>query len=117
MFNHISTAYSFPHEQTLFEKPYDPPADPHRIIKSMEHLHEDEVELMAKKILGSYPNSYTFTKALGEALVNEAFDKKNLPGMILRPSIVIPTINEPVKGWTGKSAMVKSASYSIEVFR
>lgn len=48
---------------------------------------------MAKEILKQLPNSYAFTKALAEALVNEACQKDNLPAMILRPSIVIPTLN------------------------
>lgn len=47
---------------------------------------------MAKKILGNLPNSYAFTKALAEALVNDACQNDNLPAMILRPSIVIPTL-------------------------
>lgn len=100
MFGYVSTSYCHLHENFLLEKPYDPPADPYKIIKSVEFLHEDEVELMAKKILGNLPNSYAFTKALAEALVNEACEKQKLPAMILRPSIVVPTLQEPVAGWT-----------------
>ena len=59
---------------------------------------------MSKKILGSLPNSYAFTKSLAEALVNEACLKQNLPAMILRPSIVIPTFIDPIPGWTDKYA-------------
>lgn len=103
MFGYMSTSYCHLHESFLLEKPYDPPADPHKIIKSVELLHEDEVELMSKKILGTLPNTYAFTKALAEALVNEASEKYNLPAMILRPSIVIPTFTDPVAGWTGLS--------------
>lgn len=55
---------------------------------------------MAKDILKSLPNSYAFTKALAEALVNEAVVKQKLPAMILRPSIVIPTYIDPIPGWT-----------------
>lgn len=100
MFGYMSTAYCHLHESFLIEKPYDPPADPHKIIKSVEYMNEDEVEMMSAKILGKLPNSYAFTKALAEALVNEACEKHNLPAMILRPSIVIPTYQEPVSGWT-----------------
>lgn len=100
MFGYMSTSYCHLHESFLLEKPYDPPADPHKIIKSVELLHEDEVEMMSKKILGTLPNSYAFTKALAEALVNEACLTQNLPAMILRPSIVIPTYEDPVSGWT-----------------
>lgn len=100
MFTYMSTSYCHLHESFLLEKPYEPPADPYKIIKSVELLKEEEVELMAKKILGTLPNSYAFTKALAEALVNEACEKQNLPAMILRPSIVIPTFMDPVAGWT-----------------
>jgi hypothetical protein len=100
MFGYMSTAYCHLNESFLLEKSYDPPADPRKIIKSVELLHEDEVELMSKKILGSLPNSYAFTKALAEALVNEACEKQKLPVMILRPSIVIPTYSDPIAGWT-----------------
>lgn len=100
MFGYMSTAYCHLHENFLLEKPYDPPTDPHKIIKSIELLDTEDVELLATKILGNLPNSYAFTKALAEALVNEACDKRGLPAMILRPSIVLPTYQEPVAGWT-----------------
>jgi alcohol-forming fatty acyl-CoA reductase len=100
MFSYMSTSYCHLNETFLLEKPYNPPADPHKIIKTVELLHEDEVELVAKKILGNLPNSYAFTKSLAEALVTEACEKHKLPAMILRPSIVLPTYMEPVSGWT-----------------
>lgn len=116
MFGHMSTAYCHLNESFLLEKPYDPPADPVKIIKSVELLHEDEVELMAKKILGNLPNSYAFTKALAEALVNEACIKHKLPAMILRPSIVIPTYMDPIPGWTdnlnGPAGMMSEPSWT-----
>ncbi|ENN78884.1 hypothetical protein YQE_04673, partial [Dendroctonus ponderosae] len=49
-------------------------------------------------ILQDIPNTYAFTKALGEALVVEQHGK--LPVMILRPSVVIPIWKEPIPGWT-----------------
>lgn len=117
MFGYMSTSYCHLNESFLLEKPYDPPADPHKIIKSVELLHEDEVELLAKKILGTLPNSYAFTKALAEALVNEACEKHNLPAMILRPSIVIPTYMDPVPGWTdnlnGPAGMMVGAGKGV----
>nr|CAD7575331.1 unnamed protein product [Timema californicum] len=47
---------------------------------------------------GDLPNTYAFTKALSEGLVNEQMDK--LPVLILRPSIVVPVWKEPLPGWT-----------------
>ncbi|XP_075988837.1 putative fatty acyl-CoA reductase CG5065 [Anticarsia gemmatalis] len=98
LFIHISTSYCHLHEKLLEEKPYPPPADPHQIIQTMEWMDEDAVAAVTPKLLDKLPNSYAFTKALGEALVVEAMD--HIPAMVLRPSIVIPIWQEPVPGWT-----------------
>lgn len=50
------------------------------------------------RILGDLPNTYAFTKALGESLVCERMN--DIPAIILRPSIVIPIYKEPIPGWT-----------------
>ncbi|KAK0166937.1 hypothetical protein PV327_004403 [Microctonus hyperodae] len=98
LFAHISTAYCHLEEKVLGEKPYPPPADPHKIIKCVEWMDDDVVEAMTEKILGNFPNTYAFTKALSEGLVEEAMP--HLPIIILRPSIVIPVWKEPLPGWT-----------------
>ncbi|XP_072934147.1 putative fatty acyl-CoA reductase CG5065 [Epargyreus clarus] len=98
LFVHISTAYCHLHEKLLEEKPYDPPADPHRVLATVELLDDEGVEAIAPMLLNKLPNSYAFTKALGEALAVEAMQE--IPVMILRPSIVIPIWREPVPGWT-----------------
>ncbi|XP_071441027.1 putative fatty acyl-CoA reductase CG5065 [Hetaerina americana] len=97
-FVHVSTAYCHLDQEILLEKPYPPPADPHKIIKCMELLEDNIAESMTKTILGKLPNTYAFTKALSEGLVVEYMDK--LPVIILRPSIVIPIWKEPIPGWT-----------------
>lgn len=66
----------------LGEKPYPPPADPHKIIKCVEWMDDDVVEAMTEKILGNLPNTYAFTKALSEGLVEEAMP--HIPAVILR---------------------------------
>nr|CAD7433814.1 unnamed protein product [Timema monikensis] len=98
LFMHISTAYCHLQEKILYEKMYNPPADPHSIIKCMESVDDDVAEAMTKKVLGDLPNTYAFTKALSEGLVNEQMDK--MPVLILRPSIVVPVWKEPLPGWT-----------------
>ncbi|RZC42844.1 NAD binding 4, Sterile, Epimerase, 3Beta HSD, and/or RmlD sub bind domain containing protein, partial [Asbolus verrucosus] len=55
-------------------------------------FHEEEVLL-----LGDYPNTYTYSKALAEKLVVEQMD--DLPVIIVRPSIVCPTWQQPICGW------------------
>ncbi|XP_014296152.1 putative fatty acyl-CoA reductase CG5065 isoform X1 [Microplitis demolitor] len=98
VFAHISTAYCHLEEKVLGEKAYPPPADPHKIIKCVEWMDDDVVEAMTGKILGALPNTYAFTKALSEGLVEEAM--AHIPAIILRPSIVIPIWQEPLPGWT-----------------
>ncbi|XP_054090510.1 fatty acyl-CoA reductase 1 [Zeugodacus cucurbitae] len=98
LFAYVSTAYCHLHIKTLYEKPYDPPANPHQVMQACEWLTDDEVSTIEKKILGDIPNTYAYTKSLAEALVVEKFDE--LPTIILRPSIVIPIWKEPLPGWT-----------------
>lgn len=97
-FLHISTAYCQVKEKVLYEKLYPPPADPYKIIKCAEWLEDDVLNAMTQKVLGDYPNTYAYTKALSEGLVAEQMDK--LPVVILRPSIVVPVWKEPLPGWT-----------------
>ncbi|KAJ0182890.1 hypothetical protein K1T71_000866 [Dendrolimus kikuchii] len=99
VFIHISTSYCHLNEKLLEEKPYPPPADPHQIIDTMEWMDEKTAIAVTPKLLNKLPNSYAFTKALGEALVVEAMDH-GLPAMVLRPSIVIPIWRDPIPGWT-----------------
>ncbi|XP_049879479.1 fatty acyl-CoA reductase 1-like isoform X3 [Pectinophora gossypiella] len=98
LFVHISTAYCHLHEKLLEEVAYPPPADPHKVIAAAELFDEATLESMSKKFLDTIPNSYAYTKALGEALAVEA--TAHIPVLILRPSIVIPVIWEPLPGWT-----------------
>lgn len=98
VFGHLSTAYCHLNEKILYEKAYPPPASPEHAIKCAEWMSEEVLDSITGKILGNIPNTYAFTKALGEALVNDEMD--NLPVVILRPSIVIPIWLEPLPGWT-----------------
>lgn len=45
-------------------------------------MDDDVVEAMTDKILGHLPNTYAFTKALSESLVEEAMP--HIPAIILR---------------------------------
>ncbi|XP_055380127.1 fatty acyl-CoA reductase 1 isoform X2 [Condylostylus longicornis] len=98
LFIYVSTSYCHLHVKELFEMPYDPPADPHKVIQTCEWLTDNEINEITPQILGDYPNSYAYTKALAEHLVVETFDQ--LPTSIVRPSIVIPIYYEPISGWT-----------------
>jgi nucleoside-diphosphate-sugar epimerase len=59
---------------------------------------EDQDKNLAA-ILGDYPNTYTYTKALAERTLMKRRNP-NLPVVIIRPSIIIGAMAEPVPGWT-----------------
>lgn len=49
-----------------------------------------------EELMEGRPNAYTFSKAVAENLVNEKYSK--LPVVIVRPSIVTPSVQEPAPG-------------------
>jgi len=51
------------------------------------------------KILGDWPNTYTFTKSMAERTLKN-IRKPVLPVVILRPSIIGGALKEPMLGWT-----------------
>lgn len=83
LFIHVSTAFAFPNEKVLYEKIYDPPIDPHKVLDILSTIKGKDVDTkLSKELLGNCPNTYTFSKALAEGLVNEQMDK--LPVIIVR---------------------------------
>ncbi|KAK7604008.1 hypothetical protein V9T40_004281 [Parthenolecanium corni] len=98
-FLYTSTSYCHLNEKVLHEKAYPPPADPHKVIRAMELLEDELVDLISKNVLGTFPNSYAYTKCLAEHLVVEQM-QTGFPASIARPSVVIPIWKEPLPGWT-----------------
>ncbi|KAM3963780.1 fatty acyl-CoA reductase 1-like [Aphomia sociella] len=95
MLVHISTLYSNCDKRIIEEIVYPPPIelnDLHTYIKL--NMHDEKA---IGDILSGRPNTYTFTKALAEALVKEKHG--NIPTIIIRPSIVGSVNNEPLPGW------------------
>ncbi|GBP78155.1 Fatty acyl-CoA reductase wat [Eumeta japonica] len=52
----------------------------------------------SSRVMGRYPNTYCFTKAVAEEVVRR--HAAGMPVCVFRPSIVISTHEEPVRGWT-----------------
>lgn len=98
MFMYVSTCYCHLKEKVLYEKFYAPPKDPHKIIELVEGLSVEEAEKYRDEVLEHYPNTYAFSKALAEGLINEARDKENLKALLIRPSIIISTVRDPIEG-------------------
>jgi len=56
-------------------------------------MDEKMLDGFTAPLLGKYPNTYTFTKALAEHLIER--EAGNIPFVIVRPSIVSSTISDP----------------------
>ncbi|KAJ1521680.1 hypothetical protein ONE63_003323 [Megalurothrips usitatus] len=94
---YVSTAFCNCEQEILEEKVYQPRVSPHYIMKLCAEKSSAEIQAMAPSLMGSHPNTYTFTKQLAEALVDEYNTK--MPLSIARPSIVTAALREPVPGW------------------
>ncbi|KAK1435079.1 hypothetical protein QVD17_00839 [Tagetes erecta] len=69
-----------------------------------DHNASDEMINLAFKDLGmqranhyGWPNTYVFTKALGEMIIGHL--RGDMPVVIIRPTIVTSTFKEPFPGW------------------
>ncbi|KAK6633664.1 hypothetical protein RUM43_001254 [Polyplax serrata] len=96
-FLYVSTTYCNTHKEVIEEIVYPPPGDWRKLLRLGETLDAHTLDIYAPKILGQFPNTYTFTKALAEQACNDF--KDTLPIVIFRPSIVIASIIEPLPGW------------------
>jgi len=97
---HISTCYvaaDKPNGMHIQDKVYPTRLTPAEVFERIKNLSIDEAELVSEEIISPYPNTYSFTKALGEQVV--VAERGNLPLCILRPSIVTGSWMEPLPGW------------------
>jgi len=92
----VSTAYSNADKSEILEIVYPPPADPECVIQCCNTLNDDALAVVAQKLQGKHPNTYTLTKAMAEWVVAEQAD--DIPAAIVRPSIgmiVTPEAQNP----------------------
>ncbi|XP_016339235.1 fatty acyl-CoA reductase 1-like [Sinocyclocheilus anshuiensis] len=97
VFIHVSTAYAHCDRELIEEVVYPPPVDYRKLIDTLEWMDDKLVSLMTPKLLGERPNTYTYTKALAEQLIQQ--ECGNLNVAIIRPSIVGASWKEPFPGW------------------
>ncbi|XP_003221419.2 fatty acyl-CoA reductase 1 isoform X2 [Anolis carolinensis] len=96
-FIHISTAFANCNRKYTEEIIYPPPIEPRKLFDLVEWMDESLIEEITPKLIGDWPNTYTFTKALAEYLLQQ--EKGNIHVAIIRPSIVGASWNEPFPGW------------------
>ncbi|XP_063242139.1 uncharacterized protein LOC134542114 isoform X3 [Bacillus rossius redtenbacheri] len=93
----VSTAYSNCPHDVVKEEFYEPPMLAEDTLAMLNKFTELELAILGPKIIYPWPNTYTFSKAISE---NTIFTKGNgLPIAIVRPSMVIQTLEEPIIGW------------------
>ncbi|EMS66724.1 Fatty acyl-CoA reductase 1 [Triticum urartu] len=128
MLLHVSTAFvAGDQEGLLMEKPFKSGEslrkgynlDVQAEIKLVEnfkstlrmHSSNDKLEKKKMKELGlkrarhfGWPNVYSLTKALGEMLLGNL--GRDLPVVIVRPSIILSTFQDPMPGWIERTRTI-----------
>ncbi|MXQ81433.1 hypothetical protein E5288_WYG005824 [Bos mutus] len=116
VFMHVSTAYAYCNRKHIDEVVYPPPVDPKKLIDSLEWMDDGLVNDITPKLIGDRPNTYIYTKALAEYVVQQEGAKLNV--VIVRPSIVGASWKEPFPGWidnfNGPSGLF-IATFNIDV--
>ncbi|KYO44734.1 fatty acyl-CoA reductase 1 [Alligator mississippiensis] len=114
-FIHISTAYANCNQKHIDEIIYPPPVEPKKLFGLVEWMDESIIEDITPKLIGEWPNTYAYTKALTEYLLQQ--EKANLNIAIIRPSIVGASWHEPFPGWidnfNGTSGIMIAAGKGI----
>lgn len=94
---HVSTTYSHPELRVVGEVIHEPYVDWTKTIQICEKMDEEVLNMMTPKYTTFMPNTYTFTKALAEQVIDD--HKHEVPLVMFRPSIVISSMKEPFPGW------------------
>jgi nucleoside-diphosphate-sugar epimerase len=62
-------------------------------------MNKMDLEHHSKNMIGNFPNPYTFTKRMAEHLLHQN-NRSKIPMLIVRPSIIGASLDEPFPGWT-----------------
>ena len=94
----VSTAYCNCDLKQIEERIYSAPVDPQAIMDLCKVLDAEKLNTPAvtQAMIGDKPNTYTFTKALAENILE--IEGKGLPVAIIRPSIVAAAWKDPFPG-------------------
>ncbi|XP_026535069.1 fatty acyl-CoA reductase 1-like [Notechis scutatus] len=94
---HVSTAYSNCNRRHIEEVFYPVPVEPKKLLDLVGWMDGSLIEAITPNLIGDWPNTYTFSKALTEYLIQQ--EKGDLNVAIVRPSIVGASWQEPFPGW------------------
>ncbi|ROL51612.1 Fatty acyl-CoA reductase 1 [Anabarilius grahami] len=111
VFIHVSTAYAHCDRELIEEVVYPPPVDYRKLIDTLEWMDDKLVSLITPKLLGERPNTYTYTKALAEHLVQQECGNLNIA--IVRPSIVGASWKEPFPAGKGILRTMRASNSAV----
>ncbi|TMW40825.1 hypothetical protein DOY81_014096 [Sarcophaga bullata] len=99
VFMHVSTFFSNPYLERVEEKIYESPMDWKFLLNLVERqdISDEQLNVLTKKLVVGFANTYCFTKNVAESMVNDYRHK--LPVAIYRPSIVLFSLEEPEPGF------------------
>eukprot|EP00729_Bicosta_minor_P014618 gene14619-10188_t len=97
-FVHCSTAYTHAYKTEIGEELYPPTYDVDKLLEITSMVDDEMVDMMTPKLIEPHPNTYTFTKCLGEHCVRTELG--DIPFSVVRPAIVTAAWKEPFVGWT-----------------
>ncbi|KAH8383340.1 hypothetical protein KR009_008049, partial [Drosophila setifemur] len=98
-FLHISTAYSNCVIHHIEEKFYPEhlSCSAEKVLAMSELVSNQMLDKMAPALLGNFPNTYTFTKALAEDVILK--EAGALPLSVFRPAVITASDKDPVPGF------------------
>lgn len=73
------------------------------LLNFFSWMDAEALNTLTPKMIGTRPNTYTYTKSIAEVLLKEEYG--TLPVAIFRPSIVGATYQEPVRVGLKKSTL------------
>ena len=96
LFVYVSTAFSGSCSERIEEIVSRPLTDPFEVLTLMKEQDVDTFNgVTFERIRGEHPNSYTCTKELSEAMVNDFSKANGIRTVITKPGIILPPIREP----------------------
>mgnify|MGYP000882206508 CR=1 FL=1 len=94
---HVSTFYTNTHIKHVEEKVIPMNRDCEKMAELISWIPDSLCDSIGPQIMENRPNTYVFTKAMAENLVQKY--QGRMPVAIVRPSIVTPSVREPTPGW------------------
>jgi nucleoside-diphosphate-sugar epimerase len=71
--------------------------DPETLLENLRKIPPEAIEAATPGIIGNYPNTYTYTKNIGERMLLKY--REAVPLCIVRPTIVVNSWKYPFPGW------------------